>query len=165
MSLLARWSLLVAFALFACSSSSVNDAQGSGGGGSAGDAGNIGGSAGSISGGAAGQAGAAGTAGSGGGPTCAGDALQCLTCCETADPVAYAAFLDEFESSQCGAEACSGTCGRICSGSSEPVGQSCAECLFLNDPSVNEQIALACKLAGQDECQAFVSCLEACDLE
>lgn len=168
MSIPARWSILLAFACFECSSSNVNDERASGGSGSIGGGGNSGsgGSGGSLSGGASGVGAIAGEAGSGAAPNlCSGSALECFTCCEADQPDGYAEFLEEFKSSQCGAQACSGTCGAVCSGSSESMTPTCAECFFLNEPNVNTQVGLACKLSDQVDCQAFVSCLEACRLE
>jgi hypothetical protein len=171
MSIPARWSILLAFAFLECSSSNVNDEQASGGsGGDAGsDAGSggssaSGGSAGSSSGGASGVGAISGSGGAGPN-TCSGNALACVTCCEGNQPDGYAEFFDEFKISQCSGQACSGTCGAICSGSSESVTQTCAECFFLNEPNVNQQVGLACKQSARVECQAFVSCLEACRLE
>lgn len=169
MSIPARWGILLAFAFLECSSSNVNDEQTSDGSGSIGGGGNSGsgGNAGSISGGASGVGAVAGEADSGGaGPnTCSGSALECVTCCEANQPDGYTEFFAEFKISQCSGQACAGTCGAVCSGSSVSVTPTCAECFFLNEPNVNEQVGLACKLSAHVECEAFVSCLEACRLE
>jgi hypothetical protein len=156
-----RSCLLLGLALVSCSSSSANDGRGSGGSsggsGDSGSTGGAGGNAGSTSGGASGASGASGA--------CAGTANECITCCSTKLPAGYAEFLDEFEISQCGVEACAGTCQDICSGAGPTWSQSCAECLWTPNPTVPTSVKLACKVSAKDACQEFAACLETCQLD
>lgn len=152
-----RWCLLAGLVLVSCSSSSANDGKGTGGhSGGSGDSG--------ASGGAAGTAGST-SGGASGANACAGTASECITCCTTKLPDGYTEFLDEFKLSQCGAEACAGTCQDVCMGSTPTWTQTCAECLWAPNPKVHTSVKLSCQASAKDDCQQFAGCLETCQLE